>query len=634
MTPWAIQFGEHAINAEAGRDYLGISGSGSVLFSAGTLSSVRSDITFSNANGVTFGLNNAGVITASVGPGGGGLTNIKVSAGVASELRSDITFSNSNGVSFGLNAGVITATVATNYQSQGAYLTTAQPPGAYLTTAMLSDASSVFAGTGFTTATTAGTDIVGTLNTSGLSLGIPAYLTTATAGAFTPRLDQVLDANTDKLFTFGSNQLQLQWATGGSFSTNATKQGMFEIDVQGNLTQEADVVHAHQHGGAPTKLDILHVEGDGANVTGLRLQMSASVAAEVNQPIKFTTEDAGYAIGSVPMILGTQMSHSVANLNANFVQGKGSAVLAGTGFTTASTTGTDIVGTLQTNGISMGIPAYITTSVAGAQATLSFWANLPFMYSTANWTSFTNVSDSNSFYVFPLSIGYNVSASYLRMPATVAIVSTTIATSAVNNVTGASTAFSETVAFNAVLYTVGTGANSRSLQYVFSTSAGVTWAVSVSQASTSNASRQSITQAITFPNEGASTNNLTTQYSVSSTNGPISTTQWSNFTGQRFLDIPFDTYISQGIYWLAVNRMRGTVGSKNIDFHPMLHGQIQPNLIFGNMGFTTNFSNAGWQLLIGSWTTTIAKTTSSIAFSDVLEIGSFPLPLVQLIRQV
>src|SRR3990167_2483632 len=53
------------------------------------------------------------------------ISNIRVSAGTTSNLASAFTFADSNGISFGLNAGTITGTVATNYQSQGAYLTTA-----------------------------------------------------------------------------------------------------------------------------------------------------------------------------------------------------------------------------------------------------------------------------------------------------------------------------------------------------------------------------------------------------------------------------------------------------------------------------------------------------------------------------
>lgn len=74
-----------------------------------TLSAQGSEIigAFSNAN-VTFGLETNGFVTASAPAGGGGLTNIKISAGTQSNLRSDVTFSDLNGLSFGLDAGTIT----------------------------------------------------------------------------------------------------------------------------------------------------------------------------------------------------------------------------------------------------------------------------------------------------------------------------------------------------------------------------------------------------------------------------------------------------------------------------------------------------------------------------------------------
>lgn len=78
-----------------------------IKVSAGTLSQLRSDLTFGDGGGVSFGLETNGVITAA--GGGGGLTNIRVSAGTTSNLLSAITFSDSNGVSFGINASTITA---------------------------------------------------------------------------------------------------------------------------------------------------------------------------------------------------------------------------------------------------------------------------------------------------------------------------------------------------------------------------------------------------------------------------------------------------------------------------------------------------------------------------------------------
>lgn len=131
-----------------------------------TFNAVGSEISgaFSNTpGGVTFGLETNGYITAGAPAGGGGITAINVSAGGASQNLSALTFSNGGGVSFGLAASVITATVATNY----------------LTTAMASNASSAFAGIGETVTTTAGTDLKLTVDTAGVNIAHPLWLTTA-----------------------------------------------------------------------------------------------------------------------------------------------------------------------------------------------------------------------------------------------------------------------------------------------------------------------------------------------------------------------------------------------------------------------------------------------------------------------
>ena len=74
-------------------------------------------LVFSNSNGLTFGVSTgagAGTITASytVPSTAGLISNINLSAGTTSGNLSAVTFSNSNGVSWGLNAGTVTASVA------------------------------------------------------------------------------------------------------------------------------------------------------------------------------------------------------------------------------------------------------------------------------------------------------------------------------------------------------------------------------------------------------------------------------------------------------------------------------------------------------------------------------------------
>jgi hypothetical protein len=78
-----------------------------------------------NSSGLNLSLNHPAWLTTAMQSNAATISNIRVSGGTTSNLLSAITFADSNGISFGLNAGTMTATVATNYQSQGAYLTTA-----------------------------------------------------------------------------------------------------------------------------------------------------------------------------------------------------------------------------------------------------------------------------------------------------------------------------------------------------------------------------------------------------------------------------------------------------------------------------------------------------------------------------
>jgi len=101
------------LGAPTANQTLWLSGTGTLMtnmnVSAGTTSNNLTAITFSNSNGVSFGLNGS-TITASVAAGGGGSVNI--SAGTTSNALTAWTWSNSNNVSFGLNASTLTASVS------------------------------------------------------------------------------------------------------------------------------------------------------------------------------------------------------------------------------------------------------------------------------------------------------------------------------------------------------------------------------------------------------------------------------------------------------------------------------------------------------------------------------------------
>lgn len=158
-----------------------------------TLSVVGSEVigAFSNSNGFSFGTEAGGGITGSY----------------TVPTQSAFVLSDSNGVSWGTNGSTVTATVKTDYQSAGAYLTTAMASnrgsdfvqaiaafagtnasgtinstgisvsvGNYITTAMASNRGSDFVQA---TAAFAGTSASGTINSTGISVSIGPYITTA-----------------------------------------------------------------------------------------------------------------------------------------------------------------------------------------------------------------------------------------------------------------------------------------------------------------------------------------------------------------------------------------------------------------------------------------------------------------------
>ena len=78
------------------------------IIAAGTqTANTTGTVVFSNSNGITFGMSNNSVITASVAGVGGGNTG-SISAGTTRGTLGEMVFSNSNGLSFGINGQTLT----------------------------------------------------------------------------------------------------------------------------------------------------------------------------------------------------------------------------------------------------------------------------------------------------------------------------------------------------------------------------------------------------------------------------------------------------------------------------------------------------------------------------------------------
>ena len=173
--------------------------------------------------------------------GGGGAA--LQGSGAYSQNTGTVSFVNSNNITFGLSTNQMTASfeitapylttamasdAGSLYQSAGAYLTTAmasdagslyQSAGAYLTTAAASDHGHTDkAGVGTSLTSTGGVDMVFTLNSDGLSLNIPKWITTYAAGG--GQIDISAGASSDSLASLVlSNSYNISFGLAGSTIT-------------------------------------------------------------------------------------------------------------------------------------------------------------------------------------------------------------------------------------------------------------------------------------------------------------------------------------------------------------------------------------------------------------------------------
>jgi hypothetical protein len=268
------------------------------VVSAGASCAPISTLLFSNANGVSFGLNNQ-TLTASVAPGGGGLTNIKVSAGVASDLRSDLTFDNANGLSFGLAGGVITGSytvpivgVQFNFVGgggiAGAMFNFNNVNGVSfgydtLGSSISASVQTNYAGVGESVSTVAGTDLGLTVNTDGVSILHPNWLTAAPAQTVQPVA--VEGSNGSYLFS----TLKLITGNGASFYTDASGVRV-SYTVPNVPAQSVQPVAASGSNGSFAFSTLQFVTGNGASfytdATGIRLTYTVpNVPAQTDQTL-------------------------------------------------------------------------------------------------------------------------------------------------------------------------------------------------------------------------------------------------------------------------------------------------------------------------------------------------------------
>jgi hypothetical protein len=234
---------------------------------AGNIAGVGTTLALTNITGtLNVGTNGVALSLSGNAAGGGGGAALQGS-GTYTQNTGTIQFANSNGVTFGLSTNQMTASVKTDYAGTG--FTSTTTAGTAITAALgtngltmavpqfittyVNDLTSGRAGTGFTSTTTAGTAITAALGTNGLSMAVPAYITTfvndLTSGRAgtgttlaTTNINATLSANTNGVALSMSvpdvdfNAWNLLGNTAGTTATTVTTQGALFLQGGNNIT--------------------------------------------------------------------------------------------------------------------------------------------------------------------------------------------------------------------------------------------------------------------------------------------------------------------------------------------------------------------------------------------------------------
>lgn len=596
-------------------------------------------------------------------------------------LNGGYALAGGNGVTLQQSNNTVSISVATNYQSQGAYLTTAA----------LSQDSSKYAGTGVTTAGGAG--FSATLNTAGLSVSIPAWLTTADLSANSSKYIQNWKLTGNTAGTTSSAQGTDLWLSGGNNITlsgsnnsivfsvgNYITTARASTDAIGLNTAQSNVTWTVNSSGL--SLDARGYAGtgttfNGANISGsitqnsLGVQLSMSVAAPgaaaennwhnllgANTAGNTTASGSTIGLSGINITLsGTNNSQIVISAAAQSNQTVGFYATGNTTQNSSTTFDARTAGTFNalgamTMGFSNGsiqVSAPATSSLSGTGqvsisvngSTISIGVPNPYIYSfifpaggLANTSALTWGATSLS-HAAAFNLPEQGSFSFIRIPALMTTNSTTIATMASATASAQGALYST---INAVVYSLGTGASSKSLQSIASGSGGYTMSQKIS---ITNSTQASYTLGFTAEVEGlAGRTSLTTQYSISNTNYSFTTDQIATqFSSVRFLDIPFANSLSAGPFWMIIGMSTssssagaaGLAALTNCNVRYSAHyGMSQADLSIGIMGSTNRTS--GGLLGVGSFSTAGGGTTNSLDISAISSMASQPLMYFQLLR--
>lgn len=452
-------------------------------------------LSFRGAGIVSVGLSGGEYIISATGGAGGGLA--AVYDGANSISSGTIRFTNANGVSFTINGQTISGSVATNYQSQGAYLTTAAQSTQTLAFSLGGNTattnSSVAANGGFILAGGNGVTLQQSNNSISVSVATNyqsqgAYLTTAAQSTQTHAFTlsgNIATTNSSVIgpsggyALAGGNGVTIQQSNNTvsfSVATNYQSQGAY-------LTTAAASNHSH---GNPT-LALTNLTGTTASASnGFTISLSAAApgaAAENNNINLLGANTAGNTTASGSTIGWSGINLTLSGTNASIVNISAPATssLSGTGAVSISVNGSTI---------SIGAPQMATLS--------------RFEYPNEAFTTI-GAYGQGSLSLNRVYIPFNVSGSAARLAVSVASLNLTSATTATLN-----------LSLWMGIYTLN-GSN------------------------------------LSLASSGSANNSVRVSQSASSSAN-------SSVTGLRELTVPMNVNMTPGVYWMGAVISSGTVG--------------------------------------------------------------------------
>ncbi|MDB6107841.1 MAG: hypothetical protein JWO52_7840 [Gammaproteobacteria bacterium] len=619
---------------------------GAVALSGGTNIQSTGTVVFSNSNGVSFGLDTNGVMTATVTPGAAaGIAAL--AGGTQTATSGTLVFSNSNGMSFGLSGST---RMTASYTVPGATVFSNSNNVSFGLNGSTVTATATFAGGGVALSAAGSSQNAGTVvfsNSNGLAFGMNGSTVT---GSYTQAAQTA-----QTMGIYGSSQTTGQSSSSTIDARSLSLVGAGNVSVGlsggsvvisgaagGQTNQSLGLYASSQTTGQSSSTT---VDARSLSIVGMGLISigysggSLLVSAPGTTNFANLSVSAGTTSGSLGSLVFSNSNGVTFGLNGSTITasaaggGGGVAIQAGT---QTATSGTVIFS--NSNGVSFGMSnsSVITASAGAALSTVGLYA----LGNTTQNSSTTLDQRTLSFNALgAMTMGYSNGSIQVSAPATSSLVG-------VGGISISSNGATISVSQGALTRTVWPVANitpvsapgnaSMSIQYFPADNPVTATRMDALVAWTAGSSATTNTCAVAMSMYGAIyTRNGASLSSVSSGSTQTTYTYASNSAGNtqlqagaiRPLSVPVNINMTPGEYYVGFNLVTATssIGLSTTNcpqtFSMMGGNQVQTALNYAEVGSTTNAS-VGLYNGMGVYSAASTGLPAALSISGLVATGA------------